>query len=119
MGISIAGVPPRACRDVLLRAPRPVPVPAPMPRSRRQAAGELRVARKFNFAFDTNIRLPRPREWRRSAPTLAGGGSEAASKLESEYWDLKGQDFRKKAEALGDEGEQRRGHDWARVRLMR
>ena len=70
--------------DVLFEAPVPLPVPAVQP-----LPANFELARKFNFAFDANQSVCRRGSRTVSAPTLAGGGSEATLKLEGEYWDLK------------------------------
>jgi len=94
MAISVAGAPSAGQpADVLFEAPVPLPVPAVQP-----LPANFEIARKFNFAFDTNN--PFASRTATSAPTLAGGGSEAALKLEGEYWDLKAAGLRKKAESL-------------------
>ncbi|MBA4107513.1 MAG: hypothetical protein C0485_17385 [Pirellula sp.] len=96
MAFSVAGAPPVAQpADVLFEAPVPLPVPAVQP-----LPANFELARKFNFAFDTNNPFAAAAQRTVSAPTLAGGGSEAALKLEGEYWDLKAAGLKKKADAI-------------------
>lgn len=95
--LSVAGAPSAGQpANVLFAAgPDPMPVPAVQP-----LPGNFEIARKFNFAFDANNPFAYSPQMATSAPTLAGGGSEAALKLEGEYWDLKAEGLRKKAESI-------------------
>ena len=96
MAITVAGTPAAGQpADVLFEAPVPMPVPAV-----QSLPANFELARKFNFAFDANDPFAAAAQRTVSAPTLAGGGSEAALKLEGEYWDLKAAGLKKKADAI-------------------
>jgi hypothetical protein len=93
--ISVAGTPATGQPgDVLFEAPVPLSAPAV-----QSLPANFELARKFNFAFDANP-FAAAAQRTVSAPTLAGGGSEAALKLEGEYWDLKAAGLKKKADAI-------------------
>ena len=96
MAISIAGVPPvKVVEDVLAPAPAPMPVPVVQPLD-----PNFEVARQFHYQFVQDNPFADPSQRVPAATTLASGGSEAALKLEGEYWDLKAAGLKKKAEGI-------------------
>ena len=96
MAISIAGAPPvQIVDDVLTAAPAPMPVPVVQPLD-----AKFELARKFQYQIDQDNPFADPAQRIPTATTLAGGGSEAALKLEGEYWDLKAAGLKKKAEGI-------------------
>ena len=89
MALSMAGAPPvKVVEDVLIQSSVPMAAPPVEP-----VARNFEVARQFHLALDQNAPAP-------IAPASASGGSEAALKLEGEYWDLKAAGLKKKAEAI-------------------
>ena len=96
MAIGIAGAPPvQIVEDVLTAAPAPMPVPVVQPLD-----AKFELARKFHYQIDQDNPFADPAQRIPTATTLAGGGSEAALKLEGEYWDLKAAGLKKKAEGI-------------------
>lgn len=96
MAISIAGAPPvQIVEDVLVPAPASMPVPVVQP-----LPANFESARKFHDQIDQDDPFADAARRIPTAATLAGGGSEAALKLEGEYWDLKAAGLKKKAEAI-------------------
>lgn len=89
MALSVAGTPPvQVVEDVLIQSNAPLVAPRVEPLVRN-----FEIARDFHLAVDQNARAP-------IAPASASGGSEAALKLEGEYWALKAEGLKKKAQAI-------------------
>jgi len=92
---SLAGAPPvQVVGDVLVPAEVPLPAPAVQP-----LPPNFELARKFEFQYQNTpiassfLALGNP-------PASAGGSSEAALKIEEEYWALKAAGLQKKSEAI-------------------
>ncbi|MBL9163939.1 MAG: sigma-70 family RNA polymerase sigma factor [Planctomycetaceae bacterium] len=98
VAISVGGTPTAGTpEDVLVASGAPIAVPAvpavaPMP-------PKFEVARDFAFAFHPQ-QVMESRFTTSSDLAAASGGSEAALKLEGEYWDLKAAGLKLKAESI-------------------
>lgn len=93
--LSLAGAPPvQVVEDILVPSDVPLPAPAVQP-----LPPNFELARKFEFQYQNTpiassfLALSNP-------PASAGGSSEAALKIEGEYWALKAAGLQKKSEAI-------------------